>query len=294
MVLVVVGVVVAIVLSRGKDPVAGPGGGNPPDDKGKPAPDGGKPKPGDIIPGHVPKADAKSLLTREKVNKIQIGMKKEDLASLFGPGRAISEEQARAAHVAASQQDGEQRFAKARAMGVRTWEQWGDGGDSLYVGYGPTTRGDRVAYHIRYYTGRAGLMMMDAGPGLWKASELESAAERWDREQAILNDPKWRTGAEARAALLGKWIVHSGGAGYEFLADGTHKWLGAGAYTSTYRFSDPQTLELDSYDPFAKRKGSTIKYRVLVAGDELYLVQQPDSARPWPVGPYKRQPPEKK
>jgi hypothetical protein len=221
-------------------------------------------------------------------------MKKEDLAAIFGPGRAISEEQARAAHVAASQQDGEQRFAKARAMGVRTWEQWGDGGDSLYVGYGPTSRGDRVGYHIRYYTGRAGILMMDAGSGLWNANELEPAAERWDKEQGILNNPKWKTGAEARAALVGKWVVHSGGAGYEFLADGTYKPVEGRDFTSTYRFTDPQTLEIDGYDPFAKMKLSAINFRVLVAGDEMYLVHQPDSTRPLPAGPYFRQPPEKK
>jgi len=282
-VLVAAGIVLVVVLARGRD------GGEPAE---KPPSGGERPKPVDGGLGIVVPPPAAPLLPRAKVQKLQMGMKPAEVAALFGPGRAVTEQLVRDTYRAMTQTDGASWFARARAAGARSWERWANGGDVLCVAYGPTKRGDRVVTHICFYDGPAG-GTMDPGrvvlPG-----ELESAAERWDRETGVLSDPKWKTGKEARAALLGRWQIQTGGAGYEFRPDGTYQWLGIGSYTSTYRFSDHQALELDTFDPYAKLKGPTIPYRVLVAGDEMYLVHEPDATRPLPVGPYIRQKAEKK
>ncbi len=233
--------------------------------------------------GNGPGPGGGPAMTQEIWAKVEMLMKKEEVAMLCGEGKSATDADVSAGIQRAkyNQEIAAQQVENARACGMRSWHSYFGGDETLFVAYAPSSRGDRVVYAIwvslKANNGQGGF---NSKKQFWIgggdiATQLEKAAERRDGDDAILNHSKWKTGNDARTALVGRWKHATGNKSFDFKADGkvTETTL-TGSGTVNYQLIDPQQLQLGS-----------VTYRVLVAGDEMYLVQNQRTL----IGPFRRQ-----
>jgi hypothetical protein len=224
-----------------------------------------------------------AVMTQEIWGKLDMLMKKEDIAKLCGEGKSATDadvvaglQRAKYNQVTATQQTD-----NARAVGGRSWQAYFGGDEMLFVAYAPSSRGDRAVYavwvSVKANNGQGGF---NSKRQFWTgagdiSAQLEQAVQRRDQDDAILNDKKWKTGNDARTALLGSWKHAMGSKKFEFKNDGnvTETTL-TGSGTAAYQLTDPQQLQIGQ-----------VHYRVLVAADEMYLVQNERML----IGPFRRQ-----
>lgn len=119
----------------------------------------------------------------------------------------------------------------------------------------------------------------DKGPGATADKPTPKLKPPSHTDEAFLNDPKWKSGNEARALIVGTWYYAQSTHLYEFHADGK-MWdkspqvagKPGAQFPFTYRITDPQKLSLAGQE-----------YRLLICQDEMYMVTKSSA-----IGPYRR------
>jgi hypothetical protein len=222
-------------------------------------------KPGGAGPAPGPGGDNPAA-TKENLRRFRAGATKEEFEKVFGAGQVVAQDEAERAGAEideAIRQNIQQQSAQHR---IGTWYVWRNGPGAVYAGFAPTRAGDRLAFS--FYASRQG-NFVDYQAGALALGPLDQEVEKQAKEQNVFNDPRWKSGAEARNLLLGGWQDPNFGLHYDFRADGTVECRGV--YTSTYRFTDDRHIEIPIPHPIDPNQKTPTVYRVLVDQTALYL-----------------------
>ena len=212
-----------------------------------------------------------SQVTAADLDKVKIFMTKNQVEAVLGKGKTANIQDIHPNWIQAGQR-----------TGVTAWYQWGGGSDTLYVGFGQGRSGTQravISFFVHKFTRgnvageetKSGFMNLDLF-----GTDLDDLARDKGKENALLQDPKWKKGPEIRKALVGFWVAVGVG-GYDFKADGTCRSESGGDKSGgTYKFTDDEHVEmtLKSEPIFAGQQAETktLKCKVLVDEKELILI----------------------
>jgi hypothetical protein len=221
----------------------------------------------------------------ETVPLIKAGMPRAEVEAILGPGTptSLNEADQFVQGVRGRRDLSALLRADAQAAGIDSMAVWQNGPGRIYVGFGKVAAGDRAG--LCFYA------RVSANDSFYLGGAVaREGVDKAYNDEKLLADPRWKTGDQAKAALVGKWQKGRAG-GYEFKDDGTMTDLNeAEAFRPriTYRFRDDRTIELEKTSVFDPNEKRTFTYRVLVDQTMLYLVDM-DGARVRTLdGPYRR------
>ncbi len=210
-------------------------------------------------------------VTAADLDRIKIFMTRDEVEAVLGKGKEADLDTVHPNWIETGQ--------KCR---VTLWQQWKNGDDSLYVGFGQGTSGTHravVSFFVENSRGeksfrqetKIGFINLDPF-----GSDLDDLARDRAGEDKLLNSPRWLKGPAIRKSLVGSWVAIGVGH-YLFKEDGTCEWhSGADRFTGTYRFTDDEHAELTikAAPLFPGQQTDTKKqtFKVLVDQAELILV----------------------
>jgi hypothetical protein len=212
-----------------------------------------------------------SRVTAADLRKLEIFMTKGQVEAALGEGKP------------ANLRDLHPNWLQAgQRTGATAWYQWGGGDDALYVGFGRGGSGTQRAVISLFVhkSARGNVVGEETKPGFMNldpfGADLDDLARDQEKANALLKNPKWKTGPEVRKALVGFWVAVGVGS-YDFKADGTCRSQGSGDKSGgTYEFTDDEHIEmtLKAEPAFAgqQTEAKKLRYKVLVGQKELILI----------------------
>jgi hypothetical protein len=232
-----------------------------------------------------------SKITMENFDKVKSGHGIDEVRSILGSGSPSSENELRGEFDKAGKVNGALEMAGAKFSPAEKWYVWRGNDLTIFIGFGNSASGDRVAYSAWLRKSGNGY---EAGHGvqLLRDAKLDTIAKKRGEQDSLLNDPKWKTGQEAVRLLIGEWRQPDA-KGWRFFADGSCDFLPSSEHVAvtkgTFRFSSDRKLDLiyqDFVDP-SHRGPTHHACTLLIAGDELILLREPTKDRVTD-GPYYR------
>ena len=237
-----------------------------------------------------------SKVTVENFNKLARGMTVNEAEAILGPGKVCTASEMLQASGVPIQPVPAGNAAPPAPGDVTSWRRWQNGGLDVFVGFRKGKSGvERLCcYNLlnNLPGGAVETESQDDNP----LEDLDATAAARAKDEQLVQNPKWKTGASIRAALLGKWRLAGGAAndrwGWDFGANGTCVHYGAFGQDSvapgTYRFLDDTHIEtsVSQPDPFPGKPPTQVteRFRVLVDDKELVLVyDNPDGPSPTPA-----------
>jgi predicted Zn finger-like uncharacterized protein len=239
-----------------------------------------------------------SKVTAENADSLLEGMTVGEVEAIIGPGKVCTLEDALRTIVYEADDPRRQRFVPAGLDDGTTWRLWENGGLTVMANFRKGKSGvERLASVQRLSHLPGGAVETRNMTG--GHADLDAVAAERVKNQQSLKDPRWKTGAAVRTALVGYWRSPKGAGarhGWDFNADGTcvhydgrfglgEDQLGVES-RGNYRFVDDAHVEIVTSNPFQGFPGQqpaapvTQRLKALVDDKELVFVSNDD--RPVP------------
>jgi predicted Zn finger-like uncharacterized protein len=239
-----------------------------------------------------------SRVTAENADSLLEGMTVEEVETILGPGKVCTLEDALRTVVYEAGDPRRQRLVPAGLDDGTTWRVWENGGLTVVANFRKGKAGvERLVSVQRVSHLPGGAVETRSNTG--GHADLDAVAAERVKNQQLLKDPRWKTGAAVRTALVGSWRSPKGAdarRGWDFNADGTcvhydgRFGFGEGQLgvesRGNYRFVDDAHVEIVTSNPLQGFPGQqppdpvTARYKVLVDDKELVLVSNDDRPAP--------------
>lgn len=223
-----------------------------------------------------------AAISKENLGKFTAGMPKTEVEKLLGSGSSATMQEVEKVCTDIGPAIAGDLRRNAPLVGVKSWVAYRNGPGGLYIGYAPSSSGERVAYS--FWARKSG-KEVDFLMGALAVGGVDQAGAKADKDRKILDDPRWAKGDDVRKLVVGQW--RKSDHGYDFEASGTMKSVGAFGYSSAYRFRDDRHIEVEVPNPINPGQKTRAVYRVLVDANSLYMVEI-DGSNTILNGPYQR------